>query len=109
MANPKFHLKKSKDGQFYFNLHAKNGEIVLTSERYKAKASAKNGIASIKKNCKADKRYERKASTGGKCHFVLKAANHQVIGSSQRYANTRSMENGIAAIKRDAKAAKIEE
>lgn len=27
----KFHLKKAKDGQFHFNLHAANGEIILTS------------------------------------------------------------------------------
>ena len=35
----KFVLKNSKD-QFMFNLKAGNGEIILTSERYKAKASA---------------------------------------------------------------------
>ena len=31
-------------------LKAKNGEIIATSEGYKAKASALNGIESIKKN-----------------------------------------------------------
>lgn len=40
----KFHLKKAKDGQFHFNLHAANGEIILTSELYKAKDSALGGI-----------------------------------------------------------------
>ncbi|MGV8604376.1 YegP family protein, partial [Pseudomonas aeruginosa] len=33
----KIHLKKANDGQFHFNLHADNGEIILTSELYKAK------------------------------------------------------------------------
>ena len=43
-------LKKTSDGQFMFNLKAVNGEIILTSERYKAKASAETGIASVKTN-----------------------------------------------------------
>lgn len=40
----KFELKKSKDGQFMFNLKASNGQVILTSEMYKTKASAENGI-----------------------------------------------------------------
>ncbi|MEM8344664.1 DUF1508 domain-containing protein, partial [Morganella morganii] len=44
----KFHLKKAKDGQFHFNLHAANGEIILTSELYKAKDSALGGIESVR-------------------------------------------------------------
>lgn len=30
----KFEIKRASDGQFYFNLKARNGEIILTSERY---------------------------------------------------------------------------
>ena len=41
-------LKKTTDGQFMFNLKAGNGEVILTSERYTAKASAENGIASVR-------------------------------------------------------------
>ena len=39
-----FELSKSKDGQFRFVLKAGNGEIILSSELYKAKSSAQNGI-----------------------------------------------------------------
>ncbi len=49
-THPKFEIKKAKDGQFYFNLTASNGEIIARSEMYKAKASAENGIRSIKEN-----------------------------------------------------------
>ena len=45
----KFVIKKAKNGQYYFNLKAGNGETILTSEMYKAKASANNGIQSVKK------------------------------------------------------------
>lgn len=46
----KFELKQAKSGQYHFNLKAGNGEIIATSEMYESKASAKNGIESVKKN-----------------------------------------------------------
>lgn len=46
----KFEIKRAKDGQFYFNLKAGNGEVIATSEMYKQKASALNGIESVQKN-----------------------------------------------------------
>ena len=48
--NPKYELYKDKAGEFRFRLKAANGEIIGKSEGYKAKASAKKGIASIAKN-----------------------------------------------------------
>lgn len=49
-SHPKFELKKSKNGQFYFNLTASNGQVIATSEMYVSKDAAENGIASVKKN-----------------------------------------------------------
>ena len=49
-TNPKYELYKDKAGEFRFRLKAANGEIIGKSESYKAKASAKKGIASIAKN-----------------------------------------------------------
>ncbi len=46
----KFVLKKTESGQFHFNLLATNGRVIATSESYKTKAAALNGIESIKKN-----------------------------------------------------------
>ena len=48
--NPKFELYADKKGEFRFRLKAKNGQIIVTGEGYKAKAGCKNGIESIKKN-----------------------------------------------------------
>ena len=48
--NPKFEVYADKRGEFRFRLKAANGEIIATGESYKAKASCKNGIASIVKN-----------------------------------------------------------
>jgi len=43
----KFKLRKSTDGQFYFYITASNGNVLLSSETYKRKASAIKTIESI--------------------------------------------------------------
>jgi uncharacterized protein YegP (UPF0339 family) len=105
----KFELKKSSSDQFRFNLKASNGEIILTSESYKTKSGAENGIASVKKNAPDDNRYERRTSTSNQPYFVLKAANGESIGKSEMYSSTTAMENGIASVKRNAPDAKIDD
>lgn len=96
-----FELSKSSDGQYRFVLKAGNAETILTSELYQARASAENGIASVQKNCGADDRYERLTAKNGKEYFNLKAANHQIIGTSQMYATAQSRDGGIASVKQN--------
>lgn len=48
--HPKFEVYKDKAGEFRFRLKATNGQIIATSEGYKAMAGCKRGIESIKKN-----------------------------------------------------------
>jgi uncharacterized protein len=105
----KFQLSQSKDGKTYFNLVAGNGEKILTSEMYSSKQGALDGIASVKKNSPDDKAYERKTSAKGKDFFVLKAANHQVIGSSEEYSSKSAMEDGIKSVMKNAPTAEIKE
>ena len=50
VKHPKFQVYVDKAGEYRFRLKATNGEIIATSEGYKAKASCLNGIESIKKN-----------------------------------------------------------
>jgi uncharacterized protein YegP (UPF0339 family) len=80
-------------------LKAGNAETILNSELYVGKGSAQGGIASVHTNCSEDSRYERKTSSDGKAFFNLKAANHQVIGTSQMYSSESSREIGIASVK----------
>ncbi|EEJ45952.1 hypothetical protein HMPREF0358_3728 [Escherichia coli 83972] len=94
-----FELSKSSDNQFRFVLKAGNGETILTSELYTSKASAEKGIASVRSNSPQEERYEKKTVSNGKFYFNLKAANHQIIGSSQMYATAQSRETGIASVK----------
>ncbi len=90
-----FELKIAKNGEFFFNLLAGNGQNILKSEMYKSKAAAENGIASVQSNCSDEGQYECKTATNGKEYFVLKAKNHQVIGQSQMYADMGGCKNGI--------------
>ncbi len=48
--NPKFEVYLDKAGEYRFRLKATNGQIILASEGYKAKAGCLNGIESVKKN-----------------------------------------------------------
>lgn len=50
LTNPKFEVYTDKAGEYRFRLTARNGEIIATSEGYKAKASCMNGIESVRKN-----------------------------------------------------------
>ncbi len=45
-----FELWVDKAGDYRFNLKAGNGQVIATSQGYASKASALNGIESIKKN-----------------------------------------------------------
>ncbi|MDZ7317275.1 MAG: YegP family protein [candidate division KSB1 bacterium] len=103
----KFELTKTPKGEFRFVLKASNGQVILTSETYKDKAGAKNGIESVKKNAIEDGRYERKTAKDGSPYFVLKAANGQIIGQSEMYSSPASMENGIESVKKNAPSAEI--
>ncbi len=103
----KFEIKASANEQFMFNLKAANGEVILTSETYKQKRSAEQGIASVKANAGDDSRFERKTAKDGSPYFVLKAANGEIIGKSEMYSSVAAMENGIASVVKNAAEAEI--
>lgn len=48
----KFEVYEDKAGKFRFRLKASNGQIIAVGEPYESKASAINGIESIKKNAR---------------------------------------------------------
>jgi len=105
----KFELKKAKNGQFYFNLKAGNGQIILTSEMYKGKSSAENGIASVKKNALQDSKFDILKTKKAQPYFVLKAGNNEVIGKSESYSSTSAMKNGIKSVRTNAPKARIDD
>ena len=105
----KFVLQKSSNGQFHFRLQAANGEPILRSEMYTSKSSAENGIASVRTNAPLDERYERKSAANGQPMFNLKAANHEIIGTSETYSSVAAREQGIASVKTNAPKAPLDD
>lgn len=105
----KFEIFKDKAGEFRFRLKAGNGQVILASEGYKAKASCKNGIESVRKNSQMDGRFERKATKSGKWMFNLKASNGQVVGTSETYESEKARENGISSVAKNAPDAKLDD
>ena len=104
-----FVLKKTSDDQFMFNLKAGNGEVILTSERYKAKGSAITGIDSVRTNSPMDERYDKRTATSGDPYFVLKAANGEIIGTSETYSSNAAMEKGISSVKENGASASVDD
>ena len=46
----KFELYKDKSDKYRWRLKAGNGEVIAVGEAYDSKASAQNGIESVKRN-----------------------------------------------------------
>ena len=117
----KFVIKETKTG-FTFRLKAGNGEVIGTSEVYKAESSCKNGIASVAKNApiaaiedqtteefeKAkNPKFEVYTDKAGETRFRLKAANGEIILASEGYAAMKCCLIGIESVRKNAVDAEI--
>jgi len=99
MPTGRFEIKVDRAGEYRFNLLASNGQVILSSEGYVRKESCINGIESVRRHSAEDRFFERTIAANGKYHFNLKAANGEVIGTSQLYADTGGLENGIRSVR----------
>ena len=117
----KFIVKTTASG-IKFDLKAGNGEVIATSEVYKAEASCLKGIASVKRCCLGGiedqtvegftavkhPKFEVYTDKAGEFRFRLKAANGQVIATGEGYKGKDSCLNGIESVKKNAPDAEIE-
>jgi uncharacterized protein YegP (UPF0339 family) len=101
---------KLKGGASYrFTLHAANHEVILTSQSYDSKAGAEGGIESVRKNGPDAKNFEKKTSSASQPYFVLKAANAQIIGTSEMYSSEAARDNGIASVQANSPSTTVKE
>ena len=116
----KFVIKTGKTG-VRFNLLAGNGQVIGTSEIYKADASCLNGIESVRK-CSAGgiedlteepvvkvkhPKFEVYQDKAGEFCFRLKARNGEIILASEGYKEKKSCLNGIESVKKNAPDAEV--
>lgn len=117
----KFVVTETKTG-IKFNLKATNGETIASSEVYKAEASCRKGIESVRKNApiaaledqtaegfKVEKnpKFEVYTDKAGEFRFRLKATNGQIIATGEGYKKKASCLNGIESIRKNAPDAPI--
>ena len=105
----KFEVYKDKAGEFRFRLKAANGQNILGSEGYKAKASCMNGIESVRKNSQDEARIEKKETKSGKFNFSVKSSNGQIVGVSQTYDSESGCRNGMKSVAECARDATIDD
>ena len=106
-------IKKSDSGKYHFNLHAKNKEIILTSQMYMARKGAMKGIRSVMKNApiapiedttlkevvpEKNPKFQIFQGKDEKYYFRLIAANGQPIGRSEGYNGKPACKNGIQSV-----------
>ena len=104
-----FVLNHAAGARFRFTLRAGNNETILTSELYQTKNGALNGISSVRTNAPDEKRYDRRTATNGSPYFVLKAANGEIIGTSETYSSAAARDKGIEAVMNTAPTAPIDD
>jgi len=115
----KFKIVAAKDGQFRVQF-VYNSEVIVWSENYKSKASAKNCIDSIKANAPeaatADLSADEKGSgyhfeivAGKTSGFFVRfvARNGQTMVISENYTAKKSAQNAIESVKKNGPKAEI--
>jgi len=106
---PKYVIQRSINFQWYWVLKAVNAETLIKSETYTSKEACKAGITSSKVSI-TDSNFQRNTAANGYQYFFnQRANNYQVLGTSEMYNSRQAMEIGIAAVKRDAPIAQIDD
>ena len=93
----RFETFQGKDDKWHWHLKAPNGQIILASQSYTTKDSAKKSINSVKENSVKDN-FESRVSKSGQPYFILKAKNGEIIGTSQMYKRKAGCQKGIQSV-----------
>lgn len=117
----KFILRQTPTG-FKFDLKARNGEVIATSEIYTTEAACMNGMDSVRRcsvgeiedltaeNHESVKhpKFEIYLDKAEEYRFRLKAKNGEIIAVSEGYKSIASCKNGIESVKKNAPEAPVE-
>jgi hypothetical protein len=85
-------------GKFRFNIFAKNGKIVLSSEQYTSEAAAFNGAMAVQTEGQNAAAYELKQSASGSFFFNVKAQNGEIVGTSEQYTTKASAQSAMTSL-----------
>lgn len=102
-----FQLTKNEKGEFHFKLVDGDGKTLLRSEGYTTKASAKNGIDSVRANASVEGRLVVLEASDGRPYVNLKAANGQIVATSPMFGDADACEAAIKAVTAQAASADV--
>ena len=104
-----FEVFTGSNSELYFRLVDQAGKTILSSEGYKQKDSALNGIESVKKNLPLPTGIEMKESSNGKHYFNIKSTNGQVVGTSTMFDSVELRDKWLADMKKELPMTKVME
>jgi uncharacterized protein YegP (UPF0339 family) len=91
-------LWSESSSKFRFNVHARNGAVVLSSEQYTTEAAAFNGAFAVQAEGQAAANYTLKTNASGGFYFNLSALNGQIIGTSQQYTTKAAAQSAMTSL-----------
>jgi uncharacterized protein YegP (UPF0339 family) len=102
-------LKQSREGGFVFTLNTHSGQVLLTSQSYAEKDLALRMIDAARNIARAKKHYELVTREEGGAYFVLRNAREEVIGQSEMYPDSQSVQKGILLARATTRGARLED
>ena len=97
-----FTVTKENDGNYYFTLKSKNGQLILNSLKHISLFACKDGIETIRASAIDNLKYDYKKTFDGKFYFSLKSVYGEVLGNSKLYETAENRNIGIEAVWRTA-------
>ncbi len=106
----KFIIRTGKHHQFFFDLKAETGDVIISSEAFHTKAACNTGIEALKAVARDDNKFERMKSPDDHFYFVIKGANGKPMAKSVLFNNPADRNAAIKTIEAEVHdAVKIEE
>lgn len=99
-AGARVEVSQGESGKWHFNVHAKNGEIVLSSEHYVNASGAYNGAFAVQAEAQNDASFTVLQNAARGFYFTVKAQNGEIVGVSQQYTTKQAAEDGVASLKK---------
>ena len=97
----RFQTFQGADDRWYFNLYARNGEVVLTSEGYSSEEVALNATFVVAYHAADLRSYDIREARNGEWYFNVLAANGEVIATSETdvsHSNAKRAADSIVAL-----------
>ena len=105
--NGKYTVSLVGTSDYHWALTARNAQTMLSSRIYAEKAGAETGIETCRTNSADEARYERIAANDSRYYFVLRAADGEIIGTSETYHSAHAREQAIVLCKESGPLARI--